>query len=189
MVKPGKNEFYDINKFPKEPGIFYLALSMPLLSNTQHPKEMYKADLDTIKKLRASNTGVHIVYTDNLYLYSNEPGMDLKLKHQKMIETHKQGWLKLIKKNIHIIPSAFNFITWNQLILDCENFSTYLTKFLKIYEKDKKLQKYVKNDIERTGRKVNKYTINYILEEILLDYLVIKGQVEIKNDYTQNKHK
>lgn len=184
-----ENEFYDINKFPKESGIFYLGLSIPLLNNVQNPRELYKMDLEIIEKLRSSNTGVHIVYTDNLYLYSDEPAMKLKLKHQKMIEDHKKGWLKLIKKNINLIPKAFNFITWSQLLLNCEDFSYYFDKFKDIYKKDKDLQRYVREDIERAGREVTEYTIGYILEEILLDYLLTKGRVTIKNDYTQNKHK
>lgn len=188
MPRPKENEFHDVNKFPKEPGIFYLGLSMPLLNNIQNPKELYKMDLEIIKKLRASNTGVHVVYTDNLYLYSNKPAIELKLKHQKMIEDHKKGWLKLIKKNIYLIPKAFSFLTWSQLLLDCPDFSIYLNKFKEIYEKDKKLKECVKKDIERVGREVSEHTVGYILEEILLDYLLTKGKVMIKNDYTQNKH-
>ena len=187
MAKPEINEFYDINKFPKEPGIIYFAVSMPLLNNIQHPKEMYKADEHVISKIQVSNTGVQVVYTDNLYLYSDKIAMDLKLKHQKTIEVHKQSWLKLIKQNVYIIPKAFTFMTWSQLLLDCPNFSMYLTNFRKIYDKDKKLQSYIKTDIKVAGREISEYTIGYMLEEILTDYLVVKGKVRLHNDYTQDK--
>lgn len=186
---PGVNEFYDINKFPKDSGIFVFFISMPLTNNKQHPKELNKYDQELIKKLKLSNTGVQVIYTDNLYLYSDEKASDLKIKHQMIIEIHKQGWLNILKKNIFMIPSAFNFLTWNQLLLDCNNFSTYLNKVKFIYVKDKLFQKYVKNDIKRTGREISENTINYILEEILVDYLLTKGVIELKNDYTQNKHK
>src|SRR6056297_1930731 len=164
----GINEFYDINKLPKSSGIYYLALSMPYLGSLQHPKELYEMDLETIEKQEASNTGVHVVYTDNLYFYSPDNAMELKTKFQRMIEIHKRTWVKLIEKNIFLIPKAFNFVTWNQLMLDCPNFTTYLENFRSIYDKDELLQKYVRLDIKKTGRRVNKYTIGYILEEILL---------------------
>jgi hypothetical protein len=186
MKKPGINEFYDVNKFPRSPGIFYFALSMPLLNNVQHPKELYAADKHIISKISASNTGVQVVYTDNLYLYSDEPASDLKLKHQKMIEVHKQGWLKLIKQNIHMVPKAFTFMTWNQLQLDCANFTEYLAKFRRIYDSDSRLQSYVEADIKGSGRQVTQNSVGYMLEEILLDYLVMKGQVRLRNDYTMD---
>lgn len=184
---PGINEFHDINQLPKEPGITYFCLSMPLLNNIQNPQSCYEMDLHIIDKIQVSNVGAQVVYTDNLYLYSPEEAMDLKIKHQKTIEAHKQAWMKLIKKNKFIIPSAFTFMTWSQLLLDCENFSTYLTKFKKIYDGDKTLQKYVAEDIVRTGREVNDYTVGYMLEEILTDYLVVKGKMKLYNDYTKNK--
>lgn len=189
MAKPTINEFYDINKFPKEPGITYFCLSMPLLNNVQSPEECYEMDKHIISKIQVSNVGAQIVYTDNLYLYSPEPADKLKLKHQKLIEEHKKGWLNLIKQNIYMIPSAFTFMTWGQLLLDCQRFSSYLVDFQKIYEKDHTLQKYIAQDIETSGREVNQYTIGYMLEEILVDYLVMKGQVHLQNEYTKDKER
>lgn len=187
MQKPGINEFYDVNKFPKEPGIIYFALSMPLLNNTQSPEECYNADLEIIQKIQISNVGAYVVYTDNLYLYSDLPAMDLKLKHQKLIEEHKRGWLNLIKKNILIVPSAFTFNTWNQLVLDCDNFTTYLVELRRHFESDKYFQELIHLDIESSARKVTMYSIGYMLEEILLDYLVTKGKVRLQNEYTKDK--
>ncbi len=187
MAKPGINEFYDVNKFPKEPGITYFGISIPLLNNTQSPEKCYEMDMHTLTKIQVSNVGAQVVYTDNLYLYSPESAMDLKLKHQKIIEEHKRGWLNLIRKNISLIPSAFTFMTWNQLILDCENFSTHLVQFRKIHDGDTRLQQLVQLDIKGTGREVNQYTIGYMLEEILLDYLIMKGKVRLQNEYTKDK--
>jgi len=187
MPIPKINEFFDLNKFPKEPGITYFGLSMPLLNNKQSPEECYKMLEYLTSKIQVSNVGAQVVYTDNLYLYSPEKAVDLKLKHQKLIEEHKRGWLNLIKKNIYIIPSAYTFMTWGQLLLDCPKFSSYLIQWEKIYEQDEKLQNYIVKDIESTGREVNEYTIGYMLEEILVDYLIVKGQVRLQNDYTKDK--
>jgi hypothetical protein len=185
--KPSTNEFFSLGNFPKDPGIIYYGLSIPLLHNTQSPQNCYDVDLELMHKVQVSNVGAQIVYTDSLYMYSPEPAMDLKLKYQKLIEGHKQAWMNLIKKNVWLIPSGFTFMTWSQLMLDCPKFSTYLTEFHRIYERDVKLQEYVAKDIEGTGRETNQYSVGYMLEEILLDYMVMKGQVRLRNDYTQDR--
>ncbi len=187
MAPPGINEFFDVNKFPKEPGITYLALSMPLLSNTQSAQKCYEADLHAISKIQVSNVGAQIVYTDGLYLYSPEEAMTLKLQHQKLIEEHKRSWLHLISQNVSIIPSAFTFMTWSQLLLDCPKFSTYLVEFRRMYDTDPLLQKYVQLDIQAAQREVNQYTVGYMLEEILIEYLIVKGKVRLQNEYTKDK--
>lgn len=186
-MKPGINEFFDINKFPKEPGITYYGISMPLLNNKQSPEECYKIDLSLVDKILVSNVGGIVGYSDGLYLNSKEEAMGLKQKFQKLIEEHKRAWLNLIKGNKFLIPSAFTFLTWQQLILECDNFTYYLVQLRKIYDKDFLFQKYVRLDIETTGREFNEYTVSYILEEILLDYLIIKGKVNLPNDYTKGK--
>ncbi len=187
MAKLGINEFYDINKFPKEPGIVFFGISMPLLNNVQSPEKCSEMDEYLISKIQVSNVGVQVVYTDNLYLYSAEKAVDLKLKYQKLIEEHKSAWLNLIRKDIYIIPSAFTFMSWGQLLLDCPKFSSYLVAFKKMYEQDALFQKYVADDIRGADREVNDLTVSYILEEILLGYLVMKGQVRLQNDYTKDK--
>lgn len=189
MKKPEINEFYDINKFPKEIGITYFGLSIPLLNNSQSPEKCYEYDLYTFTKMQIPYVGGIIVYTDNLYLYSPEQAVDLKLKHQRLVEDHKRGWLNLIQKNISLIPSAYTFLTWNQLLLECQKFSQRLITFQKIYEEDEVLRQYVAQDIQAVGREISKYSVGYILEEILLDYLVLKGQVRLQNDHTKDHEK
>lgn len=186
-MKPGTNQFFDINKLPKEPGIMYYCLSMPLLTTTQSPQDCYDSDVDLIKKLQVSNCGAQVVYTDGLYLYSDEKAVDLKLKHQKLIEEHKRGWMNLILKNLYLIPSGFAFMTWSQLLLETPFFCSEFIKLKEIYESDSKFSNYVKADIVSTGREVSGNTIGYMLEEILADYLVVKGQVHLPNDYTKGK--
>ncbi len=181
------NQFFDINKFPKETGMLYWALSMPLLGSTQSPENCYNDDVALVEKILVSNVGLHVVYTDNLYLCSPDEAYTLKRKHQKMVANHKQGWMNLIKKNVYLIPSAYTFTNWSKLLLDCNNFDHYLSRFKIIYDEDIMLQKYIQLDIENTDREVNKYTIAYMLEEILLDYMVMKGKVRMQNDYTNDK--
>ena len=179
-MKPGINEFFDINKLPKEPGILYFCLSMPLLTTAQSPQACYDADLSLISKLLVSNCGAQVVYSDNLYLYSDEKAVTLKLKHQKLIEEHKRGWMNLIEKNIFIVPSGFTFMTWSQLLLDTPFFHTILLKMKAWYKEDEVLRKYIHDDITATGREPSENSVGYMLEEIAADYLVVKGQTRLQ---------
>jgi len=182
-----KNEFFGINKLPNGQGITVVGISMPLIGNRQSPKECIKSTNHIIPKIKESGVGAVILYTDSLYLNSNEKASILKTKFQKVIEDHKRGYLKLIKRNVNIIPKAFSFTTWGQILLDCPDFTDYFKELKKIYSKDKIFQKYVKEDIIITGRRVNDNHVNYILEEVLLDYLMTKGKVRLQNDFVGDR--
>jgi hypothetical protein len=122
-------------------------------------------------------------------LYSEEPAWTLKIKHQRLLEEHKRGYLKLIQKDVSVIPSAFTFTTWNQMVLDCENFQSYLAKSRESYSKDPVFQEYVREDIESSNRSLTEVTLGYLLEEVLLDYLVAHGLVNLPNEYVRNHEK
>jgi len=162
---------------------------MPLINNRQTPAKCFESSKHLISKIKKSGVGAVIVYSDGLYMFSDEPAADLKVKFQKLIEEHKRGYLNYISKDVNIIPSAFSFFTWSQLILNCREFHNYFKEFKQLYKKDKKLQSYLLLDIESAGKKVNNNTINYVLEEVLLDYLVVKGMVQLPNEFIQNHQK
>ncbi len=184
---PGVNEFYDINTFPTTKGIAVLGLSMPLIHFKQSSKKCFETEEYLIKKITKSCVGAVFCYSDGLYMNSNEPAHMLKRKFENLMEQHKQAFMKLINKNPHIIPSAYTFTTWSQMILNCEDFTKHFDKIKKIYAKDKLFKKYLELDITSIGKEINEQTINYILEEVLLDYLVAKMKVRLQNDYIQDK--
>ena len=181
------NEFYDINKFPTKRGILVIGISMPYIDKKQSPKNLFKTTSPLTSKIKMSGVGEIIVYSDGLYMNSDEKSSTLKNKFQKLMEDHKEGYLKIIKKDIYLIPPAFTFTTWSQLILNCPKFRKQFEKIKRIYKEDKQFQKYVKLDITSANKKVNQDTMSYILEEVLLDYLVAKGKVRLQNDYVQDK--
>jgi hypothetical protein len=181
------NEFYDINKFPAKKGILVFGISMPFIDKKQSPKNLFNTASPLTYKIRMSGVGDIMVYSDGLYMHSDEKSAILKKKFQKQMEEHKEAYLKIIKKDIFLIPSAFTFTTWSQLILNCPKFQCQFDKIKKIYKEDDQFQKLVMLDISSAEKKVGQNTINYILEEILLDYLVAKGRVRLQNDYVQDK--
>jgi hypothetical protein len=180
------NKFFDINKFPAKRGMLVIGISMPYIDKKQSPKNLFKTTNLLTPKIRLSGVGETIVYSDGLYMNSSDPSAKLKIKFQKLMEDHKRGYMNIIKKDVAFIPSAFTFSTWSNLILSCPQFTVFLEKIKKFYEDDKQFQKYVKRDIETAEKKINENTINYILEEVLLDFLVAKGMVRLQNDYVQD---
>lgn len=181
------NEFYDINKYPATWGNCVLGISMPLIDYKQSSTKCFETEKYMISKIKKSGVGVIFSYSDGLYMHSSESASELKIKFQNLMEKHKQAFLNLIHKDINIIPLAYTFTTWSQMILNCKNFTNYFRKIKKEYDKDKKFQKYVKLDIDSVGKKIDENTINYILEECLLDYLIVKMKVRLQNDYVQDK--
>lgn len=184
----GVNEFYDISKFPAKAGITVMGISMPKIDKGQSPTKIFDVCIKHLTpKIKKPMVGDVVVYSDGLYMNSKESASKLKLKFQRQMEEHKRGYMNLIKKDIYLVQSAFSFTTWSQLILDCDKFCFYLERLRAIYDKDKDFQKYVKFDITSAGKKFDAYSVDYILEEILLDYLVAKMRVRLQNDFVQDK--
>jgi len=131
------NKFFNINKLPNQPGICVFGISMPLIDKKQSPAKLFESSMNLLKKIRKPQVGDIIVYSDGLYMNSDESSSVLKNKFQRLMEEHKRGYQKLIEKNIFLIPSAFSFVTWSQLILNCLGFKDNLIKLKGIYKKDK----------------------------------------------------
>jgi hypothetical protein len=184
-----KNEFHDINKFPNQKGLLVFGLSMYQLPNSQNAKKCFGYVQDIIKKIHYPHVGLIFLYPDNLYLYQKGDPAKLNKKHQNQTWNHKSEVKKILKKNPWYIRDSFSFITWNQTILESNVFLTHLGKLHKFYEKDKEFKKYVNEDIKSMGRKPTKNNIMFVLEEILVFYLVQKGEIKLPNDYVKGHEK
>jgi len=189
---PGKNEFFDINKLPAEEGILLFPFSMSKLSNGHSPTQVIK-DLQFFseKKIAFPKVGANFIYADFLYLFSNEKASTLKKKYTEMIWSHSNALKNLIHKNRKLfqIQHAFSFMTWSQLYLLSQDFQRRFDSLKKIYKEDKLFQKYIKEDAQVFGQKVNENQINFFLEENLLTYLILKGQIKLPNEYIQGREK
>ncbi len=184
-----RNELFDINKLPNEEGILFFGLSISKLNSSQSPKKLFEYIEHLVKKVRKPIVGVNFVYSDNLYLYSGEKARDLKTKHQIMINDHKNGFLAILKKNQWYIQKSFSFITWSQLLLEIKDYNGLFKEISELYKKDKEFKKNVNKDVKYSEKKITDDNINFILEEILVLYLVSKGKVRLFNEYVQDKEK
>ena len=119
-----------------------------------------------------------------LYFYSNEKAYKLRNKFLPLIISHKYNFLKILKKNPWFIDKAFSFTTWNKTLLESKDYMNYFGNLKKLYKKDKKFQKYLKEDLKLIKKvKLDDNQLNFFLEEILLFYLISKGKIKLQNDF------
>ncbi len=183
-----KNEFFDINKFPKQEGLLLFGISMNRIDNTQSAQKCFEYMNNFISKISVPHVGLNIIYADNLYLYSDEKACDIKNKFQTLSHKHKHGFIKLLERNPQYTPTAYSFTSWNQMILNSKMFLTYFGELRKIYKENMEFQKLVSLDIG-DGTNITENQVNFILEEILMFYLASKGKIRLQNDYIQDKQK
>ncbi|MEK6915918.1 MAG: hypothetical protein AABW89_05250 [Nanoarchaeota archaeon] len=187
-----KNKFFDINKLPSEKGLLLFGLSMNKLENRQSAENCLK-DIKHFSPSKISKPliGLNFIYSDFLYLYSDEPAPKLKNFFMNQIIKHRNSMQKLVEKH-HFdfqIQHAFNYMVWNQLYVGTKDFYDSFFKLKKIYEKDENFQKYVKEDCKLFGREMGENQINFFLEEALMVYLLAKNKVKLPNDYIENNQK
>lgn len=182
-----RNQFFDINKLPKQEGLLVFGISMSRIGNAQSAKKCFEYMDSFIPKILYPHVGLVFLYADSLYLYSDEKASRLKRKFQTLVHSHKYEFEKIIKKHPVRIPKAYSYMAWNQVILESKEFFEYFGKIQNIYKKDKKFQLYVKKDIGKSRPTQNE--INFVLEEIVILYLMMKGKIRLYNDYVQDKQK
>ncbi len=184
------SKFYDINQFPHEEGIVVFGISMSKISNAQKAERYieYLADFINNKIVKTEGIGAVILYSDYLYMHTDQGSpQDLRARYVESMLQHKNSFLKAINKQPETIPKAYSFQTWGQLLLNSSKFTHYFAELKRIYEQDPLFQKCVAADAEE--RELSKGQINFFLEEILVFYLISKGELKMDNDYIQHREK
>ena len=184
-----KNEFFDINKFPSKEGMLVFGISMSHVSNIQSATKCFSYIEELVKKIMYPYVGLSFLYSDNLYFYQKGEPAKLNKKFQQLMISHKNEFNKILNKNRWYIRDSFGFLSWNQALIEVKDFMNYFSKLKVIYKKDKIFQKYLKEDIKISKKKINEESILFILEEILVFYLVSKGKLKLPNKYLNGKEK
>jgi hypothetical protein len=185
------NQFFDINKLPKEKGLLVFGLSMNKLN---HGGQTANDCIDYVRNFTPSKVskpliGANFIYSDFLYLYSDKPAPLLKNSFMNTIIQHKNSLQKIIEKNNleFQIQNAFNYLTWSQLYVGSKDFNEKFLEIQKIYSLDKKFQKHITADCKLYAREMHENQINFFLEEITMFYLMLKNQVKLPNDFIENQ--
>lgn len=184
-----KNEFFDINKFPAKEGMLIFGISMSKISSLQSATKCFSYIEELIKKVKYPYVGLTFLYSDNLYFYQKGDTVKMNKKFQTLMISHKNEFQKILNKNLWYIRDSFGFISWNQALLEIKDFMNYFSKLREIYNKDKTFQKYLKEDIKESKKKIDEENVLFILEEILIFYLASKGKLKFPNKYLNGKEK
>jgi hypothetical protein len=189
------NQFYDINKLPKEYGILVFPISIARTDN--HAGQTAEECFEQIKhfspnKVSEPKIGLNMIYGDFLYLHSDEKASVLKQKFMSTVLQHKNGFQKLITKewDRFQIQHAFSYEVWNQLYLSyAGDFRSDFNLLKKIYLEDQEFQKYINDDAVYCGRELTEDQLNFFLEEHLMFYLISKKKVSLPNEYIQGRER
>ncbi|MDB4984403.1 MAG: hypothetical protein JWM20_582 [Patescibacteria group bacterium] len=186
MKTSEKNVFFDINKLPGEKGHLVIGLSMTRLEEGQAPEDIMNFLRHVVPaKVSKPFIGCNFLYTDGLYLYSDEPAGILKKKYSSSMTRHKNGLWNAIQKAWFEfqIQNSFSFLVWNQLYIGHHDFYNHVLELKKIYDQDSEFQKYLKLDCKDIGRETSENQIMFFLEESLAMMYIMKGLVRIPNDF------
>ncbi|USN87787.1 MAG: hypothetical protein H6779_05325 [Candidatus Nomurabacteria bacterium] len=193
MQAADTHNFHDINKLPKEYGILVFPISISRAQNkTGQEPDKYVEYLKYFSpsKVSAPKAGVNFVYSDSLYLHSDERASVLKYKFMNIVLNHKNSMQKLLfkeRQNFQI-QHAFSYEVWNQFYLSYDgNFASDLARFKEIYNSDERFLKYLKEDADFVGRKLDENQINFFLEEHLMIYLSSKKKISLPNEYIMGR--
>ncbi len=163
-------------------------ISMNKIGNIQSAEKCFQYMQDLIHKIIKPAVGLNFVYADSLYLNSKEEAHALKRKNEPLMHAHKYAFLNLLDKHPTYIQPSFSFSSWSQMILEAKDFFNLLGGLKKIYSSDLAFQRLLQEDAKNKGD-ASELEINFILEEILMFYLVSKGAVRLRNDFIHDKQK
>lgn len=194
-MAPATNQFFDIGNMPKGMWLLWFGISISNIQTKQLPGKCFehieifwnKPDTQRID----NGIGAHFSYTDFLYLYNQASTSEVKNKYMQLEIEHKNGFIKLLKRNKKYSEGFFSFGVRNQLYLDIKwglQFPEMLRELRKIYDKDKLFQKYMLEDAQLFGKALDENQIHFFLEEHLMIYLGIKWMISFhQNDYIKDR--
>ncbi|TXH07981.1 MAG: hypothetical protein E6Q06_00940 [Candidatus Moraniibacteriota bacterium] len=180
-----KNQFFDINKFPKEWGIIIFPISMSRISNTQSPQTCVDALDFFLDKISVNKVGANFLYSEGLYMNFEKEAYETKNRFAQSVVSHMGGVRRLVVKNYRKfqIEAAFRFDSWFQMYLSHNDFFSVFGKIKNFYESDKEFRKYVALDAHEQGKELSPEQINFYLEEHTFAYLLLNRQLRLQNDF------
>lgn len=172
---------FDINKFP-ENGYLIFPLSMSRLKSGQSPQQIYDTLVFFNKKIPKISLDVIFVYTNGLYMNSDEKAIDVRTKTNNQMLNHRGELWGLILKKREFVPQAFHFLTWDYMLLNAEMFPEVVATLKQARKKDLAFQRALDEDLgDREKTEVN---FNFLLEEISITHLLRQKLIPLPHALT-----
>lgn len=169
---------FDITVLPED-GYVIFPLSMSRLANAQSAEELYKFLQFFDTKISKISIDVVFLYTNDLYLNSDEKAVDLRQKSLNQMLYHKEKFMSLVLKDKKYVPATFHFIPWDYTILNSEDFSGIKSALLKARETDSGFQEALLSDLSRMGKEVTETNYSFLIEEIAVSYLLSQKRITL----------
>ncbi|MES2931553.1 MAG: hypothetical protein V4682_02530 [Patescibacteria group bacterium] len=184
-----KNEFFDINRFPKDWGIIVMPISMSKIISAQSAEECVRHLRDMLPKISINRVGAHFFYSEGLYMNLEHDAFTTKNNFAHAATGHKRAVQKLLVQHRQKfqIENAISFESWFQMYLSHKSFFNALKAVRDLYESDPEFQKWVAVDAEENGRELTEEQLSFYLEEHLFEYLLMNRQLELHNDFVQGR--
>lgn len=182
---------HDLSRFPVEPGMIIFPISMSRIQNAQNPEKCFEfLELFWNKIKKTEGIGLIFLYTDYLYMYSDESAQLLRDRYYSRMSAHKHGFQNILEKNPQYIKTAFTYMPWGQALINCAPFTSMFGKLKKIFASDPLLQACVAYDGRvESVKELTENQINFFLEESLVLSLLSKGQIVLPNEYVQHRER
>lgn len=173
-----KKDNFDISKLSGS-GYVIFPLSMSRLSTGQSPEIIYDFLKFLEPKIESISNDVVLLYTDGLYLNSDDKALDLRKKMINQMLNHKMGLLKLIYKEKKYVPKAFHFLPWDYSILSTENFHNAKTALIKASKNDERFKECLMNDLKIQGRESSDANNSFLIEETVITHLLTQKEIPL----------
>jgi hypothetical protein len=186
-----ENQFFDINKFPKDWGVIVFPVSMTRIANAISPQACIDA-LDFLRdKIQVNQVGAHFLYSEGLYMNFATDAYETKNSFAQTAVSHMRGVRNLVEKHYmkFQIDAAFSFESWFQMYLSHKDFFNAFKAVKDLYASDTDFQKYIAEDAATQGKELTERQVAFFLEEHTFSYLLMNGQLQLRNDFVNGREK
>lgn len=169
---------YDISRV-HEGGYLVLPLSMCRLANGHNPATIYEFLQFFEQKIPRISVDVILLYTDGLYMNSDQAALSLRKKTVNQVVQHKSELLNLILKERRYVPQAFHFLPWDYAVFNSAGLQETRNALLTAYKGNRELQQAIAEDLKTAGREGTEANISFLMEELVVTHLIQQKQVAL----------
>jgi len=173
-----KKEHFDIKKVPGD-GFLIFPLSMSRLSTSLSSEKLYGFLEFFEEKLicKCKSCDVILLYTNDLYLNSDEKAYQLREKILEQMLNHKSAFQSLLLKRNRFVPSAFHFIPWDYTLLNSLNFNSERARLNICMNNDPLFRAALSQDLQFAKREITESNIAFLIEELVVSHLLMEKEV------------
>jgi len=174
---------FDISRIDGD-GYLILPLSMSRLATGQSPEVCYEIIQYFTKKLSTFSNDVIFLYTNGLYMNSNDVSFSLRQRLNQQVLQHSIALRTLLEKKKEFIPGAFHFLPIDYVILNSPVFQSYLSTLKKHEKEDENFRLALQQDT--FGREYTEANVSFLLEEIVVEHIVRQNQIDFPRTLVRN---